>query len=401
MRRLLGRDERRASSICCSICRPARSTAARGRNCATCSPAQVVTVAVTVDEHRPAAAAPLARALSDLRQRRHRRRSRSPISTRAGTIWRSSCRSARRATSPARPSSTTACCRWCIPTAWSTRPSFAKLPLVEPVYPLTEGLALNQVRKAIDGALAKLAGSAGMAGRGLARARALSRLRRRAAHVCIARPSPPTSLPESPAWTRLAYDELLAGQLALALVRAHHAPASRPRQRRRRPPARASIIAALPYSLTQSQQQRGRRHRRRPRAAAAHAAAAARRRRLRQDRGRAARRRRRDRGRPAGRADGADRNPRAPASRHHRAARRKPPASASPSSPAASAAASATKSSTGSRSARSISWSAPMRCSRTRSRSATSRSPSSTSSTASACISAWRWRARARPSTCW
>ena len=53
------------------------------------------------------------------------------------------------------------------------------------------------------------------------------------------------------------------------------------------------------------------------------------------------------------------------------------------------------------RSATSISWSAPTRCSRRRSRSATSRSPSSTSSTASACTSGWRWRARARRSTCW
>src|SRR6266704_3272790 len=32
----------------------------------------------------------------------------------------------------------------------------AKLPLVEPVYPLTEGLSLNQVRKAADAALARL-----------------------------------------------------------------------------------------------------------------------------------------------------------------------------------------------------------------------------------------------------
>ena len=32
----------------------------------------------------------------------------------------------------------------------------AKLPLVEPVYPLTEGLGLNQVRKAVDAALPKL-----------------------------------------------------------------------------------------------------------------------------------------------------------------------------------------------------------------------------------------------------
>src|SRR6266567_8748213 len=32
----------------------------------------------------------------------------------------------------------------------------AKLPLVEPVYPLTEGLTLNQVRRAADGALDRL-----------------------------------------------------------------------------------------------------------------------------------------------------------------------------------------------------------------------------------------------------
>ena len=31
-----------------------------------------------------------------------------------------------------------------------------KLPLIEPVYPLTEGLGINQVRKAVDGALDKL-----------------------------------------------------------------------------------------------------------------------------------------------------------------------------------------------------------------------------------------------------
>ena len=35
-------------------------------------------------------------------------------------------------------------------------------------------------------------------------------------------PAEPADIePERPAWSRLAYDELLAGQLALALVRAH------------------------------------------------------------------------------------------------------------------------------------------------------------------------------------
>ncbi|MGB8578146.1 MAG: ATP-dependent DNA helicase RecG, partial [Pseudolabrys sp.] len=33
---------------------------------------------------------------------------------------------------------------------------FAALPLVEPVYPLTEGLALGNVRRAMDGAIARL-----------------------------------------------------------------------------------------------------------------------------------------------------------------------------------------------------------------------------------------------------
>jgi ATP-dependent DNA helicase RecG len=67
------------------------------------------------------------------------------------------------------------------------------------------------------------------------------------------RPAEPAAVvPEKPAWTRLAYDELLAGQLALALVRTHL----------RRPAGRATagtgqlrrkLIEALPYSLTVSQ----------------------------------------------------------------------------------------------------------------------------------------------------
>jgi ATP-dependent DNA helicase RecG len=93
-----------------------------------------------------------------------------------------------------------------------------KLPMVEPVYPLTEGLCLHQISRAADGAVAE----------------------------------PDDVRPEGTAWSRLAYDELLAGQLALALVRAHQ----------RRQPGRGSsgegllrakVIAALPYSLTPSQ----------------------------------------------------------------------------------------------------------------------------------------------------
>jgi ATP-dependent DNA helicase RecG len=59
-------------------------------------------------------------------------------------------------------------------------------------------------------------------------------------------------LPENPAWSRLAYDEFLAGQLALGLLRAH---ARRPAGRSTAGDGglRKKIIGALPYSLTPSQ----------------------------------------------------------------------------------------------------------------------------------------------------
>ncbi len=70
------------------------------------------------------------------------------------------------------------------------------------------------------------------------------------------RPAAPDDLlPESPAWSRLAYDELLAGQLALALVRAHMRRPAGPRHRRRAARLREKLIAALPYALTPSQSQ--------------------------------------------------------------------------------------------------------------------------------------------------
>ncbi len=128
---------------------------------------------------------------------------------------------------------------------------FAKLPLIDPVYPLTEGLRANQLHKAIELALDRVPelpewqdnawiernGFPGFA----------------AALRSVHRPATPADLePQSPAWSRLAYDELLAGQLALALLRGHM------RRRAGRGTAaegrlRAKIIAALPYSLTPSQ----------------------------------------------------------------------------------------------------------------------------------------------------
>ena len=130
---------------------------------------------------------------------------------------------------------------------------FADLPLVETVYPLTEGLALGNVRRAMDSALARLPDLPEWQDEAwLARERfpaftdALRHLHR---------PHEPHDIfPESLAWTRLAYDELLAGQLALALVRAHmRRQAGRGSASEGR--LRARILKALPYALTHSQQQ--------------------------------------------------------------------------------------------------------------------------------------------------
>jgi ATP-dependent DNA helicase RecG len=127
----------------------------------------------------------------------------------------------------------------------------ARLPLVEPVYPLTEGLGLNQVRRGADSAVARIPDlpewqdpSWRARERFPAFAEALRILHRPA--------EPSDALPDHLAWSRLAYDELLAGQVALALVRAHL----------RRPAGRATpgtghlrkkLIEALPFALTPSQ----------------------------------------------------------------------------------------------------------------------------------------------------
>ena len=127
-----------------------------------------------------------------------------------------------------------------------------KLPLVEPVYPLTDGLSLNQVGKAAVAALTRLPNlPEWQEPSWVARERFPSFAD---ALRLLHRPTDPADLlPEGLAWSRLAYDEFLAGQLALALVRAHLR-----RQAGRATPGtgqlRKKLIDALPYSLTPSQQ---------------------------------------------------------------------------------------------------------------------------------------------------
>jgi ATP-dependent DNA helicase RecG len=130
---------------------------------------------------------------------------------------------------------------------------FAKLSGIDPVYPLTVGLALGSLRRAIAQALTKLPELPEWISAEVIRrcsfppiAEALTRV-----HVPVELTD---ILPDRPFWSRLAFDELLAGQLALALVRAQ---LRRPAGNRHAGDGhlRNKIIDALPYALTGSQRQ--------------------------------------------------------------------------------------------------------------------------------------------------
>ena len=191
------------------------------------------------------------------------------------------------------------------------------LPLVEPVYPLTAGLTAKVLRKAVGGALEKLPDLPEWQDADVMRrqtfpsfAEALRRIHNP--------PDPIDISPENPAWRRLGYDEFLAGQIALALVRAKRAARLGPAAGRRRQNHRKAARGAALFADPQPGAGAGR-DQRRPRQTRTHAAAAARRCRLGQDGRRAARHGARRRGRRPGGADGADRNSGAAASGHHRA----------------------------------------------------------------------------------
>jgi ATP-dependent DNA helicase RecG len=130
---------------------------------------------------------------------------------------------------------------------------FAKLSGIDPVYPLTEGLALGSLRRAMAQALQKLPALPEWVSPEVLRrckfppiAEALNRVHMPLELTDI--------LPDGPFWSRLAFDELLAGQLALALVRAQ---LRRPAGDRHAGDGhlRKTIIDALPYALTTSQRQ--------------------------------------------------------------------------------------------------------------------------------------------------
>ncbi|UVO40489.1 ATP-dependent DNA helicase RecG [Bradyrhizobium arachidis] len=129
--------------------------------------------------------------------------------------------------------------------------AIAKLSGIDPVYPLTTGLALGSLRRAIAQALQKLPALPEWISPEVLRrcnfppvTEALHRVHQPVELTDI--------LPDQRFWSRLAFDELLAGQLALALIRAQ---LRRPAGVRNAGDGhlRNKIIDALPYALTPSQ----------------------------------------------------------------------------------------------------------------------------------------------------
>jgi ATP-dependent DNA helicase RecG len=127
----------------------------------------------------------------------------------------------------------------------------ASLPAVEPVYGLTEGLYPRTVARAAEGALKRLPRLPEWVGD-----ETLHRLNLPGFTEALAamhKPSTPADIePAGPAGTRLAYDELLANQLALLLVRARMR-ASAGRAHVAEGALGRRLEAALPFSLTGAQ----------------------------------------------------------------------------------------------------------------------------------------------------
>jgi ATP-dependent DNA helicase RecG len=125
------------------------------------------------------------------------------------------------------------------------------LPLIEPVYPLTAGLSNTTLRKVIDGALRQIPklpewiDPAFLAEQGWPSfGEAIRRLHAPQAEADL--------LPGAPARARLAYDELLANQFALAIIR-QRLKKRAGRELRAPGELRKAIVAALPFALTGAQ----------------------------------------------------------------------------------------------------------------------------------------------------
>jgi ATP-dependent DNA helicase RecG len=125
------------------------------------------------------------------------------------------------------------------------------LPLVEPIYPLTAGLSARMLRKSVEAALPRIPEFPEWIEDALLEKQSFASARD--CFLALHEPRDETDIdPQAPARRRLAYDEFLAGQLSLSLVR----------QRLRKlagTPVHATgklskpVRDALPFSLTASQ----------------------------------------------------------------------------------------------------------------------------------------------------
>ncbi len=127
----------------------------------------------------------------------------------------------------------------------------ATMPRIEPVYRLTENLPSKSLLKAVRGALEKVPAMPEWQDKAFLRVRGWSGF-----NEALTRAHAPESeadlKPEAPARMRLAYDELLANQLALVMIRAAM------RGQKGRPlkgdgHLQKKAIAALPFTLTEAQ----------------------------------------------------------------------------------------------------------------------------------------------------
>ncbi|MEX3008940.1 ATP-dependent DNA helicase RecG [Hoeflea sp. TYP-13] len=126
-------------------------------------------------------------------------------------------------------------------------------PLVEPVYPLTAGLSPKLLQRAVDSAVAALPDLPEWLNEAFLVQNGLPDFAAAVRGLHAPRDEHDMN-PNAPARRRLAYDELLAGQLSLALVR------QRIRKLQGRPvkgdgSVREKLLEALPFQLTESQRE--------------------------------------------------------------------------------------------------------------------------------------------------
>ncbi len=130
-------------------------------------------------------------------------------------------------------------------------PRLAEIQTIEPVYPLTAGLTLKPLSRAIKAALERVPELDEWLDSALAKREAWSDWRQ-----SLLKAHAPEALedlePNTPARRRLAYDELLANQLALCMVR-HHTTRKAGRQITGDGHLRAKALAAFGHDLTGAQ----------------------------------------------------------------------------------------------------------------------------------------------------